>query len=51
MQARLRSTNYLIPIPILLMLADGWVLQHHLLPSISLILQSFMGMVVRKLFR
>ena len=46
MQARLRSTTYLIPISTLPILAYGWVLQHHLLPSISLILQSFMGMMI-----
>ena len=42
-EARLRSMIYLIPLSVLPYIAYGWVLQYRLHPSISLILQFFIG--------
>ena len=42
-RARLRSMVYLLPLSTLCLLAYGWVLEYHLHPSISLLLQFFIG--------
>lgn len=41
--ARLRSMIYLLPLSTLSLIAYGWVLEYHLHPSISLVLQFFIG--------